>query len=228
MAVATACEVWADSQATIKSRIPSLPPEKCRVISFATRRFEDPPERAVEPSFIFWGRLAHQKAIDRAIRLFAAIHRKNPAARFWVVGPDGGELPSLQALCGALGLQDAVIFLGAATQNEIAGYARQASFYLQTSVCEGMAMSVAESMQMGLVPVVTPAGEISAYCRNGHNAVVIVSDEQAVEDVLEILDSDDRYQRLRSNALVTWKSFPLYRDSVLSACESLLGQHGLL
>ena len=38
-----------------------------------------------------------------------------------------------------------------------------ASFYLQTSKFEGFAMSVVESMMMGLVPVVTPVGEIGRY-----------------------------------------------------------------
>jgi len=225
LVVSTATEIWADSQATIKLRVPGLSANKSRVISFVTRRFEYSPQRKVEPSFIFWGRVTPQKAVGRAIRLFAAIHKNCPAARFWIIGPDGGDLDSLHALCDSLSLHDAVVYLGTKTQDEITGLACQASFYLQTSVYEGMAMSVVESMQMGLVPVVTAVGEIGAYCRDGYNAVLVKSDEQAIEDIEQLLNSDDRYQTLRANAIATWKDFPLYRDSMLSACEELFRHH---
>lgn len=225
LAARVATEVWADSRATLRTRIPGLAPGRSRVISVLTSRFDPAPERPVTPSFIFWGRLAAVKGLERALRLFARIRERAPGARFVVVGPDGGERASLERVRASLGLADAVTFEGPATHERIAALARDASFYLQTSVYEGMAMSVVEAMQLGLVPVVTPVGEIASYCRDGHNAVLVgADDEPAVQSVLGLLAAGDRYAALRAGAVATWRDRPLYRDSVLSACEALLAR----
>ena len=225
LSVLFSTEVWADSKVTLSGRVPDIRSDNCRVISFVTRRFEALQERAADLSFIFWGRITQQKGLDRAIRLFAEVHKRYPKARYWVVGPDGGALLATQALCASLGLKNAVSFLGAATHDEIIGYARQATFYLQTSHFEGMAMAVVEAMQLGLVPVVTPVGEIANYCKAGVNAVVIRSDQKAVEDIINLLNTVEQYQSTRANAIATWLHQPLYRDSVLAACEAVLSGH---
>jgi len=222
LAAISSTEVWADSQATLSGRIPSMQSKKCQVISFVTRRFESLPPCPATPSFIFWGRINQQKGLDRAIRFFANIHKRYPHSRFWVIGPDGGALQATQALSSSLGLEDSVTFLGSATHDEIVKYARNASFYLQTSHFEGMAMSVVEAMQLGLVPVVTPVGEIANYCHDGINAVVMLSELQAQEDVIKLLNVSERFQSIRANAIATWENQPLYRDSVLSACQNVL------
>jgi glycosyltransferase involved in cell wall biosynthesis len=225
LAMRLAHEVWADSQASLRERFPYLAPGKCRVISFVTRRFEALPAREVSPDFIFWGRIHAKKGLDRALRIFAVVLRENPAARFWIIGPDDGVLLSTQEQCKSLGLTDKIFFLGAAPLDEIAHHARKATFYLQTSKFEGMAMSVVEAMQMGLVPLVTPVGEIPSYCSHGVNALIIKTDLQAAENVGDLLSRNEEYQSMRLNAIATWKDAPLYAESVLHACEELLADN---
>ena len=222
LSVLLAMEVWGDSKATLAGRVPDTRPEKCRVISFVAQQFEPLPARPVSPSFIFWGRINQQKGLDRAIRIFARVHEWYPKALLKVVGPDCGALSDLQQLCKSLGLKDQITFLGAATQDDIVLYASNASFYLQTSVHEGMGMSVVESMQLGLVPIVTHVGEISSYCIHGVNAVIVDSDDEAVKNILHLLIANDRYLEIRSNAVATWQNHMLYRDSVLEACNELI------
>jgi glycosyltransferase involved in cell wall biosynthesis len=224
VAIFLADEVWTDSDATKSVRSTLRLAENARVLSSVISHLEPLPLGRLEPSFIFWGRLSAQKGIDRALRVFAAVRAKHPSARFSIIGPDGGSLRVLMELCDEMRLNEAVMFLGAASRDEILSYARQASFYLQTSLHEGMAFSVVEAMQLGLVPVVTAVGEIRAYCHNGQNAVRIETDEQAVKDVLRVLESNSRYEELRSGAIATWREHPLYRDSVLSACEALFSE----
>jgi glycosyltransferase involved in cell wall biosynthesis len=214
-------QVWADSQATLDRRFNHLQSHKCKVISFVTERFEVLPVRTVGPSFVFWGRISQQKGLERAIRLFAAVRKICSDAQFTIIGPDGGELNTMQKLCASMGLKESVIFLGVATHAEIINHARQASFYIQTSVFEGMAMSVVEAMQLGLLPVVTPVGEIGTYCKAGVNSVIVSSEQQAVGDVLDLLNKNGRYQEMRTNAIATWLHKPLYRDSFRSACVEL-------
>lgn len=222
LAMSLALEVWSDSKASLRERFPHLAPERCRVISFVTRHFESLPARKVSPDFIFWGRIHTQKGLDHALRIFAEVLKEQPGARFWIIGPDQGVLRTTQQLSKSLGLTDNVFFLGGATLAEIADHALKASFYLQTSLYEGMAMSVVEAMQMGLVPIVTPVGEIPSYCSHSVNALIVNSDRQVVDNIRDLLSSNEEYQSLRYNAIATWKAAPLYSESVLQACEEIL------
>lgn len=219
---ALASEVWADSQETLQRRLASASPRNGRVISFVTRRIARLPARPVSPVFIYWGRLHPQKGLDRALRIFAAVHATDPAARFIVIGPDGGDLARINALIAAACLHDAVHIVGSLDFDAITQHAAAASFYLQTSTAEGMAMSVVEAMQLGLVPVVTPVGEIEHYCRDGENALLVSSDAATVDAIVQVLHDDARYQSLSGNAAASWTAKPLYAQSVLQACASIV------
>ena len=217
-------EVWADSEATLLGRIPCIRSGGYRIISFVTTRFQALPLKIVEPSFAFWGRVSKEKGLERSIRIFASVHMIHPNARFTIIGPDGGCLKALQELSVFLGLKESVFFLGAATHDEIRSFAGSASFYLQTSEVEGMAMSVVESMQLGLLPVVTSAGEIRSYCKDGYNAVIVSSEQNAVATILGLLSNNTLYQEMRVNAILTWVDKPLYHESIFQACNSIVGR----
>ena len=178
--------------------------------------------RPVRPIFIFWGRIHAQKGLPRALKLFALVRDIVNSAQFIVIGPDGGELALVQQLSRDLGVEEAVKFLGPMDFDNIMLHALNASFYLQTSELEGMAMSVVEAMQLGLVPVVTPAGEIANYCRHGTNAIIVDDDEEALKVILTLLRNEKKYENIRSNAIATWLKYPLYKDCVLQACRDIL------
>lgn len=220
--------IWADSEATIKGRLSSAQIKRSQLISFVTRKIDALPCQKVAPVFIFWGRINKQKGLERAIRIFSGIHAKYPDSRYLIIGPDGGALYEIKKLCKEYGVVDSVTFLGAALHEQIVQYASEASFYLQTSLTEGMAMSVVESMQLGLVPVVTPVGEIASYCQHNLNAVIVDSDDAAVEYVSGLIESDECYQAMRTIAIQTWKGRPLYRESVLDACEKIVRSDNFL
>ncbi|MDA3834966.1 MAG: glycosyltransferase family 4 protein [Spirochaetales bacterium] len=217
-----ATQIWADSQETLAQRLPDSPTEKGRVISFVTHHVPALEDRPVNPVFIFWGRIHPQKGIDRALGIFAAVRAAYPTARFLIIGPDGGDLGRIQKLANDMGLSATVSFLGGMDFNDIMHQAEKASFYLQTSVLEGMAMAVVEAMQLGLVPVVTPVGEIANYCRHGENALVVRSDEVVVSEILALLNDNRGFTRLRNNAVAAWAQKPLYPESVLQACRAIL------
>jgi glycosyltransferase involved in cell wall biosynthesis len=217
--------IWADSETAVQKRFRNTPKRPVTVISYLIRRIAplDTCEGAVpRPVFAFWGRLAAQKNLSRALGIFGHIAARHPDAEFRIIGPDGGEEEMLRASVAAMGLQANVKFLGALPFSEISAAVRGASFYLQTSKYEGMSVSVTEAMQMGLVPVVTPVGEIERYCRCGVNAVIIHEETQAAEELLAILDALRTYSAMRRKALATWKTTPLYEDSVFAAVEDLL------
>jgi glycosyltransferase involved in cell wall biosynthesis len=222
VAVRLAYRVWADSKQTLRQRLPLLVNGKGQVISFITERIGALPSVHVSPTFIYWGRLHAQKGFKRALKIFAEIQAKLITAQFWIIGPDGGELRYINKELIKLGICDFVKLLGQKEFLEIKQIARNASFYLQTSEMEGMAMSVVEAMQLGLVPVVTPVGEIANYALHTDNALVVSDDESTVIEVLALLNNNMLYQAMRERAVLTWLDKPLYKNSVLEACMQIL------
>jgi glycosyltransferase involved in cell wall biosynthesis len=214
-------EVWADSEATFRGRVPWIRAQRCRVISYLVAHFEALPDRAIKPSFIYWGRLNKVKHLERAIGIFSLIRKIRADAIFTIIGPDGGVLKTLEDLCARLGVTDAVIFQGPKPHSEISDQAVHASFYLQTSKYEGMAVSVVEAMQLGLVAVVTPVGEIINYGKSGVNMLFVEADHKIVEDVIILLNDRVHYHTICRNAIETWTDFPLYHESIIAACEAL-------
>ncbi len=211
-------QIWADSGATLSRRLSGLPSTNGKVISFVTHRIAAYRRKKVKPVFIFWGRIHSQKRLERALAIFANIHSVRPESHFIVIGPDGGELTRMREVAHRIKITDAVMFAGAMNFSEIKSLAKNASFYLQTSELEGMAMSVVEAMQLGLVPVVTPVGEIGAYCKHRENSLLITSDRDTVDDILELLNDPGKYEQLRNGAIATWADKPLYSESVIHAC----------
>lgn len=225
-AMALSSAVWADSKASVELRFRNTLRRQVTIIPFMTRRIA--PARAVDtmvpptPQFIFWGRLAPQKNLERAIRLFHRIWQARPSGRFTIIGPDAGEKSSLQALCSELGLTAAVRFMGEMSFEGIRELATGQFFYLQTSAYEGMAMSVVEAMQLGLVPVVTPVGEIAHYCRSEVNAVIVNNDDLAATSILQLLGETAAYSQLRRNAIRAWQDQQIYSEAMIAECLRLV------
>lgn len=232
LGLALAHAVWTDSKAALENRFARPVRKSVTVISYLVHKV-DPLPRAgvpVAPVFIFWGRLSWQKNLPRAISLIAALQKHRGDVRFIVIGPDGDDIAAIRSVVDGSRLAGAVRFLGPKRFSEIVDIVggSSAAFYLQTSRYEGMAMSVTEAMQVGLVPVVTPAGEIANYCRDAENAILLDSDANpradraAVDRLLRLLDQPEEYDRMREAALMTWSGKPLYSSSVIDASSDLL------
>ncbi|BAO43687.1 glycosyltransferase family 4 protein [Thiolapillus brandeum] len=221
--------VWADSQATLAARM-GRHKKPARVISFITHAVEPPPKTCrLGPRFVFWGRLNRQKGLDRAIGLVAALASLDVDARFEIWGPDDGEKNALEQQAQQAGLKDRVVFKGVTSREALPALAASHCFYLQLSRTEGMAMSVVEAMQLGLVPVVTPVGEMARYCRDNENAVVVNDVEHpaaCARQLLALLQDENHYLRLSRNARKTWEKHPLYQDDFCAALEELMEHRG--
>lgn len=221
------CDViWADSASTLDSRIGgSKKKSPSRVISFVTAHYpQTRPASPCSPNFVFWGRLHRHKGIDRAISFMSELLDLGCDGKFEIWGPDGGELDYLSNLVDEKGISDHIAFMGAAQSCNLMEIAARNSFFLQFSHYEGMAMSVVEAMQFGLVPVVTPVGEISRYCQAGTNAVIVDNvekPEHAINEVLMLLQDEDRYRQYQHAAQSYWSYSKLYRDDVCEAAAEL-------
>tara|TARA_R110002124_G_scaffold76753_1_gene205514 strand:+ start:15573 stop:16616 length:1044 start_codon:yes stop_codon:yes gene_type:complete len=217
-----ATQIWTDSTATRDARLEPRFHEKSRVVSFLLDRRTADQRPEMTPDFIFWGRLRTPKNIPRSIALFKKIRDKIGQATFRIIGPDGGDETNIATSIRNSGLEDCVKILGPKDHAQIAEAARTATFYLQTSNYEGMSMSVVEAMQSGLIPLVTPVGEIAHYCQDGVNAVFIEDDDRAVDAITALIDNPDNARAMAKAATDTWREAPLYREDFLRLSRAML------
>lgn len=218
-------EIWADSEATLSARVALEKRHRTRVISFVVDRLAPDPRRSSTPApnLVTWGRIAHQKGIDRSIRLVRLLADRGLTPRLDIYGPDDGEQEKLEALAAEFGVQQMISFRGPISRERLASIAAEASFFLLPSRFEGMAMAAVEAMQLGLAPVVTPVGQIGSYCLDGVNAVVVDPDalEAAADGIAALIDAPQRYRTLTDAALSTWSEAKLYADDVSDAAIEL-------
>ena len=221
LALLVATEVWSDSSESITQRMIFFKFKKTRIISFKLQNIGVVTSGRISLNFIYWGRISREKGLDRALRIFYGIHSNHNHAKFIIVGPDSGMRPALQEICRKLNIEDSVIFTGELNFNGISALAKKSCFYLQTSSYEGASMSVMEAMQLGLVPIVTPVGEIKNYCKNGKNSVIVINERDSINEILGLINSESKFQIIYNNSVNTWKSKPLYADSILAACRDI-------
>jgi glycosyltransferase involved in cell wall biosynthesis len=221
LAARLADQVWADSPGSLIGRLGEAAARRGRIISFVQHRPEPAVRTAPRPAFIYWGRLTPLKRIDRAIRLFARIAAGRPGARLTLIGPDAGSRGELAALAGTLGLADSIEFTGPLDFAGIVERSAQADFFLQLSDQEGAAMSVIEAMQLGLVPVVTPVGQMAEYCRPLETGVVFQDEDQAAGDIERLLSDPGLFSQVSNRAINRWTATRLYDQDFMAAAEEL-------
>jgi glycosyltransferase involved in cell wall biosynthesis len=217
---------WGDSEATLRARVGSQEGMRKRVVSFVIESSPKILKHSVHgPKFVFWGRLHQMKRLDKAINLIKLLVASGCEAKYEVWGPDGGEYSSLKHQIEEQGLLQAVHLRGPAHHSDLTEIATQNTFYLQLSSDEGMGMSVVEAMQRGLVPVVTPVGEIGSYCKAGENSIIVkdVDDLAAVaSEILSLINDESKCRQYQVAAYRYWNNQILYREDFYKAASELI------
>jgi glycosyltransferase involved in cell wall biosynthesis len=224
-AIRLADEIWADSPATLEARLD----RQCtsvRTISFVSERRQPGTRPRIAPRFVNWTRLHAQKGHDRAIRVVASLAELGIDARLEIWGADNGDGLELKELAEQLGVAERISFPGVIERGDIAELAFRNTFYLQLSRYEGMAMAVVEAMQLGLVPIVTPVGQMAEYVRHGVNGLVVDASKpaKAAASIAKVLADPDQVTSMAKEAARTWASAPLYAENFCQAALALTGR----
>jgi glycosyltransferase involved in cell wall biosynthesis len=222
IAIRAADVVWGDSAATLAAR--RVPADRARVISFVTDRLVAPDRHDSAPRFVSWGRLSHQKGIDRSITLIADLAGRGLDVRYDIYGPDGGEGDNLAALARDLGIDGRIRFRGPVPRSALPEIAARNRFFLQLSRSEGMCMAAVEAMQLGLVPVATAVGEMARYVRSGVTGILVDPDriEAAAAAVERLIHDEAAWQRHSDAAARHWQASSLYAQDVCRAARALV------
>ena len=226
-------EIWSDSKTTMIERINNLfyfktcsnflkINKKKRVISFVKEKIRPLPLKSCENKFIYWGRLCPNKNIDKAIKLFSKIKKFDFNSTFTIIGPDDGVKKMLVQMINKMGLKDNVFIFDYMDFKDIKKYSENATFFLQLSSFEGMAMSVSESMQLGLIPIVTNVGEINKYCKNMYNSLIYQNnDTDVMRNISRLISSEESYKKIRKNSIKTWTNSSTYRNDLMNNFEEI-------
>jgi glycosyltransferase involved in cell wall biosynthesis len=169
-------------------------------------------------------RLAPNKRIDHAVRVFSQLVKRGIEARLTIVGT-GEEEQRLRRLVNEARLDELVVFTGPLSENEKNKQLRHSHFLLHTSLREGWGLNVIEANAMGTPAAVYPVpGLIDSTL---HDETGIVSPEQTPESLAASIESTlarpERYQYYRLKAWERAKTF--HWDNVLpKACDWLEAQ----
>jgi len=196
------------------------------IISFL--RFQSSEQRMVKQSIslkaLFIGRFHEQKRIDRLVVLVRKL--KDAGLNFEVdlFGRDDGTIELVKALIKKNQLEKNIFLKGEIASNKVQDLFSSYDFYFQTSEVEGMAMSVVEAMQHGLICVLTNVGEIRNYAKNEENAVIINDDfnlEATIDQLSKIANDISLANKISENAYLTFSNKKDFADSLIETINNL-------
>lgn len=125
--------------------------------------------------FVFVGRYCEQKNFDLAFEFLRELKNNGIEVEYDLYGRDDNYVDKIKYKIKKYALDRNVRIHESVDPSEVEFLLKSYDFYLQTSSAEGMAISVFQSIRAGLIPVVTPVGEIASYTENGKNAFYLDS-----------------------------------------------------
>lgn len=146
------------------------------------------------------GRFVHWKGFGDLIEAVARARATNPVVRLVLVG-DGDLREDLAARADALGLADAVTFVGVAQRDEIPAYLAAADVVAVPSVhfqgyVDGLPNVALEAMAAGKPLIATRVGGLPQVVRDGENGVLVPEhDPNALAQAILRLAADPELRR---------------------------------
>jgi glycosyltransferase involved in cell wall biosynthesis len=146
-------------------------------------------------------RLARWKRVDRALSAMPLVRAVLPQASLLIVG-DGEERANLEALARDLCLGDAVRFVGAVPQREVARYMWAADLFLSLNELSNVGNPLLEAMACGKAIVTLDVGDTRDLVRDGETGRLLsAGDAEAVATaVIDLARDPSLRQRLEEGA----------------------------
>lgn len=168
-------------------------------------------------NFVFVGRFCEQKNLLKALEFVKKLNTNGLVSTFDLYGRDDGELKFLTDYVNNHNLSQLITFHEALLPTDIEREMRKYNYYLQTSLVEGMAISVYQALKNGLLPVVTPVGEIENYTENLVNSFYLDIDDidgSAIK-FQQLIDSGE-VKKLIVGSILNEKSYPNFDAAFFS------------
>lgn len=226
LAIKSADLILTDSGAT-KESITSIsrhqPPIK--IVSFITNLSPDQKNNARldiehQVKFMYLGRIDPVKNIPLAIDTIHYLRRRGIQATLDIFGKPSAHQHEVKKHIQDTHLQSFVQFRGELTTASRQEIFKEYNFLIQLSRVEGMAMSVAEAMQNGIVCAVTPVGEIPNYSVDMKSAVFMSFQtphdwNQSLKKLEGVIRNPELYESISFNCWHDFQDVQTYSDSLI-------------
>ena len=172
-----------------------------------------------EKTIIFVGRLEYQKRVDRLLRIWKIIFKKNPNWKLQIIG-DGVNRPFLEELTNKFGLRN-IEFLGNREPEE---FYRKASIICVTSSHEGLPMVLLEATQKNVIPIVFNSFESASDIIKDKCSGFLIKpfSTKDFSNTLNRLLQDDEYREtIRGNIIQEKGQNIFHPDAVVDNWERL-------
>jgi glycosyltransferase involved in cell wall biosynthesis len=156
------------------------------------------------------------------VRAFAAVHHARPDARLVLAGPDEGELSATSELVSALGLQDAVEYVGALDHDGVMDLLRRSAAYVLPSVDEPFPMSVLEALSVGVPTVVTASNGLAGDIDQAGAGRVVADADEIADAVLSLLSPEENESASRAAHELSLREFSL--SAVTDTLQNVYGK----
>lgn len=156
-----------------------------------------------EWDIIFVGRIIKLKNPERLLKIVSGVIEKRPTTKVAIVGTGDLESDLKESIINRK-LEKNIKMLG--FQKNPYKYMASSKIMILTSIYEGTPMAVLEAMSLGLPVVSTPIDGMKDLITNNVDGYLSDNDEELVNNIVEILNNDDKYKILSENVLMKSKS----------------------
>jgi glycosyltransferase involved in cell wall biosynthesis len=232
IAAKTADVILTDGEATSEFVRKQLKPKvPVRSVSFLTQptptvRSVQIPDANHEIRFMFLGRINRVKNLPLIVKLIEDLRKRSVNATLDIYGRnDNGDAQEVESLVSKGNLGQYIRFKGEIAGNKRSSLFQHYHFYVQLSSFEGMAMSVAEAMQHGLVCVVSPVGEIVHYSEDMQSAIFIHITRRAecwendLDKICKVINDSRLYEKISVTCHSNFLDKRQYPDSLIEQLE---------
>jgi glycosyltransferase involved in cell wall biosynthesis len=153
---------------------------------------------------LFLARLHPRKRVLAFIEMARLLRDGGLDCRYVIVGHDAGDRAEAERCVSALGLSDAVMFVGGVPASEVAKWYEAADVYVLPAVDEPFGLTVLEAMRAGVPCIVTNACGIAETL--GHAGAALVADPEPrslARSVMRILNDQSLARQLSEAGLTT-------------------------
>jgi len=140
------------------------------------------PEDALVVGTVAVLRPSPAKRLDIWLDAARIVREREPRAEFVIVG-DGSQREQLEARAKALGLADAVRFVG--KQEDVRPYLAALDVFLMSSAYEGFGIALVEAMAMGVPVVATNVEGVRNIVTSGESGLLCAFDEHVAENLAD-------------------------------------------
>jgi glycosyltransferase involved in cell wall biosynthesis len=154
--------------------------------------------------FITISRLVNWKKVDRAIKAFSFVNRKQPNSKLIILG-DGSEKENLISLSKELNVSDSVVFLGAVEQEDVKKYLIASDVFLSFYDLSNVGNPLMEAMMCGKAIITLNNGDTGELIENDKNGILIETDKIEIipEKMNLLIENSDFREKISKGAFET-------------------------